>query len=302
MDKLILMYHSVDSAEHPAVAGAFPFPFERFKAQVQRAVDAGYRPERISRLHHPHPDKTLYVTSDDGTVDWCRNALPWCEAKGIPTHTAIITGPWEATPVYPLAHIIQLILTSRPQHELEALAQRLHRDHLDAAQLAYIEGKYHYETLFYRRVIKGAFNLVFERDQAYEALGELTASEHAQLRARFARPEAYQPFALAELGVHTRSHWALDQDTQRYFDDEIQQSRQTMIDAGVRPGRVYTSPMQPRFGARLEDLQPLLQEAGYQGVMTSNPGVWNQKDFIIPRIDAARVEAHLDAVDAPPSA
>lgn len=297
MEKLILMYHSLDSAEIPAVAGAFPFPFDRFKRQVQEAIDAGFRPERISRLHLDHPDKTLYVTSDDGTVDWCYNALPWCEEREIPTHTAIITGPWEATPIYPLAHIIQLILTSRERQQLESLAERLRSEHLDDAQFEYIESKYHYEDLFYRRVIKGAFNLIFDRDQAYEILGELSPDERAQLRGRFAKPEEYGGFTHAEFGVHTRSHWALDRDTRRYFDEEIQQSRQTMLDAGVSPSDYYTSPMQPRFGARLEDLEPLLQEAGYKGVITSNPGPWNGRDFIIPRIDAAHVERHLESLD-----
>lgn len=296
MDRLILVYHSLDSVAAPAVAGAFPFPFERFKNQVEAAIEAGFRPERISRLHEPHSDKTLYITSDDGTMDWCQNALPWCEARGIPTHTAVITGPWEDPPVYPLAHTIQLLLSRRDRDELERLAERLRRDCLDSARLAYIAEKYPHEGSGYRRVIKGAFNLILSPDEAYEILGELSSDEVEQLDRRFAKPEVYQGFGLAEVGVHTRSHRALDQDTQGYFDNEIQQSRRTMTDSGLSPSAYFTSPMQPRFGARLEDLEPLLKSAGYKGVLTSNPGVWNGTDFIIPRIDAVLVEQHLEGL------
>ena len=98
--KVVIMYHSVSGPAAPAVLGSFPVALERLQHQVREARLHGWRFGRVSQLREPVESNTLYITGDDGTVDWAENVLPWCEAEGIPTHTAIITGPWREPPIY----------------------------------------------------------------------------------------------------------------------------------------------------------------------------------------------------------
>ncbi len=115
--QVVLMYHSVSGPAAPAVVGSFPIPLERFKYQIQEARRRGWQVGRLSDLRKPVSANTLYITGDDGTVDWARNVLPWCEENGIWTHTALITGPWLDEPIYPVAHRLQILL-SLPAREL----------------------------------------------------------------------------------------------------------------------------------------------------------------------------------------
>lgn len=294
-EKVILMYHSISGENQDAVAGSFPISMERFIYQINSFIEKGWRPEFISKLHDKidENDRCVYICSDDGTVDWSRNALPWCEEQKIPTHTGLITGPWENEPIYPLAHIIQVKLAVNSKGELEKLAQKL-ATNLDSEQLAYVEKLYHYETEWHRRIIKGTFNLIFDQDEAYEALGELSSIEKKELAKRFESPENYKSFQYAELGVHTRSHWALDQETQKYVDEEIQTCWDVLVDNRLEPTAYYTSPMQPRYGASINDLIEPLQKLNYKGILTSTPGQWDSESFVIPRIDGQKVEEFLN--------
>jgi hypothetical protein len=109
--KVILMYHSVSTAAVPGVLGSFPLPLARFRHQLSEAQSHGWRFGRVSELREPVTTHTLCITGDDGTVDWAQNVLPWCEEHGIPTHTGLITGPWQAEPIYPVAHHLQILLS-----------------------------------------------------------------------------------------------------------------------------------------------------------------------------------------------
>ena len=295
-NKIVLMYHSVASEDTPGVCGSFPISMDEFKRHIELARERGYQFDAVSNLHAPIDDdeKRIYITGDDGTTDWSRNVLPWCEEQGIPTHTAVITGPFEETPIYPLTHVIQVILTTRSAAELQQLADRVSEDYLHADQIEYIDRIYHYETLAYRRRIKGAFNLVLEPERAFEAIGELTVTERGELEHRFEHLEYYKQFKHAEVGVHTRSHWAVGGDTQRYVDDEIEHCKTFMLEHGLTPTDYFTSPMKPKYGATIEDLIEPLRTLGYKGIFDM-AGIWDQSDFIIRRIDAKHVEAFLGA-------
>ena len=200
--KIILMYHSVESPQTPAVLGSFPISLQRFAAQIEGALAKGWRLGRLSDLREPVPADTLYVTGDDGTVDWVRNVLPWAQQRGIPTHTGVITGPWLERPIFPVTHRVQIAL-SLPGRQIPQPA-------LSAEQTAYIDRVYQYETDPRRRYLKGACNLVLDFPQAAALLGEPDYDELRRLYDRFAGPREYRAFGLAEVGVHTVSHrrWA----------------------------------------------------------------------------------------------
>jgi peptidoglycan/xylan/chitin deacetylase (PgdA/CDA1 family) len=282
--KLILMYHAIASTDHPAVMGSHPVSMERFKAQMTGAREQGWRFGAISRLFEPIEGDTLYVTGDDGTIDWFRNVLPWCEASGIPTHTAIITGPWARPPVYPIAHRLQIMLClSGYQLPIPDLAPE---------QLEYVDRVYAYETDPRRRRLKGACNVILTDEQARALLGPPKAEEMEWLSRRFAMPEDYRPLKLAELGTHTVTHNAFSGDPQAYVDNEIMPCFRTLQEHGFSPTRVFTLPMRPRHPATVEQLIPALKQAGFLGVLDGQ-GQWDQQNFIIPRIDAKNVEQVL---------
>jgi len=290
-NQFILMYHSIDSPNQPAVTGSFPISMQQFTQHIMKLRDKGYEFDFISNLHQKKDKKKkyIYITGDDGTIDWTRNVLPWCEDQKIPTHTGIITGPFEEKPLYPLAHIIQVILKTRKKSELENLSQRLKKS-LTLAQLSYINKIYAYETIEYRKIIKGAFNLILEQHESYSILGELKPNELSLIKQRFEKLEYYKKFHFAEIGVHTKSHWALGKDVLSYINNEISPSYNLLLKNNLTPTKYFVSPMKPRYGASLKDLEEELLYLGYKGILDSNHGIWDQQDFIIPRIDAKNVE------------
>ena len=292
--KLIIVYHSVSSDEIPGVTGSFPIPMSRFMRQIMSALKAGYISKPVSFLNKKVPvgEKWLFITGDDGTIDWSRNILPWCEENKIYTHTAIITGPWLTPPVFPLAHIIQVVLACRSETLLEGLVDRI-QPNLTPSRLNFIHRVYSYETFNSRRIIIGACNLVFEHDFACEMIGELTNEEHELLSLRFESAEFYKRFEYAEVGVHTKSHTALGQNFNEYLSSEIDDSKETMLQNGLEPTDFFTLPMKPKFEAEITDLIAPLKARGYQGIFFSEDAVWNQSDFVIPRVDAKSVEIYL---------
>lgn len=282
--KVVLMYHSVDGPAAPAVLGSFPVTLDRFIGHVTLARDLGWTFGRLSDLHAPVERDTLYITGDDGTADWARNVLPWCEGAGIPTHTALITGPWQDQPVWPVAHRLQVLLA------LPDLF--LPRPELTADERAYIDRVYAYERDPRRRYLKGACNVIYDDAQARELLGEPTAAEVEHLAARFAAPHEYRGLALAEFGVHTVTHRAFDGDAPRYLAEEIVPCAHDIRAATLPLSRIFTLPMRPRFPATVEQLVPTLAAQGFDAVLDGQ-GQWDGRSFIVPRIDAKHVEEFL---------
>jgi hypothetical protein len=282
MRKVVIAYHAIDGAACPAIVGSFPVSFDRFAAQINGLRDRGWKIGRLSQIHEPVDANTIYITGDDGTVDWARNVLPWCQHHGVPTETSIITGVWRDEPIWPIAHIVQVLLATRP-------SDRLPRPKLTAEQVGYIDKIYAYETDPARRYLKGACNIVFDYRQATEFLGTPDFDCLAQLAGRFAEPEEYNRFDLAEVGVHTVRHNAYDGDAAGYFQREIYPCLATLMRRCRRVCRVFTLPVKPKDGVSLEPLNRVLAENGFVGMCT-DPGEWNQKDFVITRIDAKDVE------------
>jgi hypothetical protein len=282
--KIVLMYHSVSTPQTPAVLGSFPIPLERFAHQVRQAQANGWRFERLSRLRQPASANTLYITGDDGTVDWARNVLPWCEQHGVPTHTALISGPWQNPPLYAVAHRLQILLTL-PGREFPAPS-------LTLDQRTYIDRIYAYEKDPRRRYLKGACNLVLEDADARELLGPPDDEELRLLAARFAPPQAYQGYQYAEFGVHTVTHRAFGGDPAAYVRDEVLPCREAMTRHGLHPTRYLVLPMRPRFAATVEQIVPALRQGGFEGTLEAL-GEWDGQSFAIPRVDAKDMERFL---------
>lgn len=294
-NKLVLMYHSLTSSQQPGVLGSFPIEFSEFQDQLQRFMGLGYAIKPSSYLSQmPEPDeKWLFVTSDDGTVDWTKNALPWCEAENIYTHTGVLTGAWQTQPIYPLAHWIQILLALRPEQELNALAERVVRL-LMPEQQEYINRVYAYETQAVRRIIKGGCNLILSDNLAREALEEMTNQEQTLLAQRFEQVDYFKQFRYAEIGTHSVSHAAMGIDIAAYVADEVKASQQHLRNAGFNASRYFTLPMKPRFGASVQDLTSHLQNLGYRGLFYSayDDG-WDGSSFVIPRLDAKQINPFL---------
>jgi long-chain acyl-CoA synthetase len=293
-DKMIVMYHSIHGEEIPAVIGSFPISFSRFKYQIRSAFELGYISRPLSYLSKKpvNGEKWLFVTADDATTDWTRQVLPWCESRKIYTHTAVITGTWYETPIYPLAHVLQVILSIRNKIVLEDLAKHVVRG-LSAEQMQYINEIYAYEVCDERRWIKGACNLILEQDEAFKRIGKLTEEEAEILKQRFERPGFFAQFSYAEIGVHTTTHRALGGDAQEYLVNEIDACARDIHAAGLRQSEYFTLPMKPKFGGSLQQLEGPLKERGYKGLLYSESACWNGIDFVIPRIDAKNFEKAL---------
>lgn len=285
MRKVVLVYHAIDGSGlggEPAVAGSFPITMERFIAQVDGLRERGWAFAPPSRLRHPVERDTVYITGDDGTVDWARNVLPWCEGEGVPTETAVITGVWHDPPIYPIAHQVQVLLSVRDSGGLP-------RPRLTAGQREYIDRIYAYESEPARRYLKGACNVVFDEASAREFLGQPDAECQALLARRFAEPRDYDRFHLAELGVHTVAHGSFDGDGEGYMAGEVGPCMASLREKCRHVVPLFTLPVKPKEGVSLAPLCDLLRQAGYVG-MCHAPGEWNQRDFIVPRVDAKDVE------------
>ena len=123
--------------------------------------------------------------------------------------------------------------------------------------------------------------------------GGVSGGEFLFLRRRFAAPKEYKGYEYAEFGVHTVSHRAMDKDVNRYMDEEISPCLSKLMQHGLRLSNYFTLPMRPRYGATVRDLIDPLKKIGFVGVL-DGPGVWDQSDFVIPRIDCMQVETVLD--------
>ncbi len=289
------MYHSIASKEIPEVAGSFPITMDtmdRFQSQLALALSLGYEIKPTNFLHKPinSNEKWLFITGDDGTVDWTKNVLPWCEKRGYYTHTAVITGPWQDTPIYPLTHVIQVILSCRSNVELIKLSSII-KGHLSEKHLQFIEKMYFYETTELRKLIKGGCNLIFEHDFSCNIIYPLTSQEENLLKNRFESTNFYSQFKYAEVGVHTKRHIALGHDLEGYLQDEIMLSKQEMVKAGLTPSKLFTLPMQPKYGATIDSLVFPLKRLGFKGILCSESHVYKESEFVIPRVDAKNLES-----------
>ncbi|MDD4891187.1 MAG: hypothetical protein PHU85_14795 [Phycisphaerae bacterium] len=281
--KVVIAYHAVGGGDCPAIVGSFPISLDRFAAQVTGLRERGWQVGRLSQILEPVDRDTVYLTGDDGTIDWARNVLPWAEREGVPTHTGVITGVWRDEPIFPIAHKVQVMLAVRKSNDLP-------RPKLTAEQAAYIDKIYAYETDPNRRYLKGACNVLFSYEQAQAFLGTLDYDCLKLLVERFAQPADYNRLTLAEVGVHTVRHNAYDGDAASYYATEILPCLATLMQRCQRVNRVFTLPVKPKDGVSLAPLCETLRRHGFTG-MCHNPGEWNQQDFIVCRVDAKDVES-----------
>jgi len=295
-DKLVIMYHSVGGNNMPAVTGSFPISFDRFKYQIELLFELGYQCGRLSELHSVNSSgaKFFYITGDDGTKDWSKNVLPWCEEFRLYTHTGVIVGPWLENAVYPLAHVVQVVLAIRSEKELKKLAKRL-AEGLSSNELDYVSKVYAYELSEERRIIKGVCNLILDEEDAFESIGDLNYDELESLRHRFEVSSYYKKYKYAEVGNHTVTHSALGLDVMEYFQQEIDYCDRILLNNGIKRSDYFTMPMKPKFGANVDNLIEPLKERGYKGVLTSYPGIWDGKSYVVERIDANQLERSLNS-------
>jgi hypothetical protein len=287
--KLIVMFHSVNGPNRPAAVGAFPVAFDDFRLSVEQYAAAGWAFGRLSAYRHPVDRPTVYLTSDDGTSDWAANVLPWCEDMKIPTHTGLCTGIWREDPIYPLAHLVQVVLAKRPADGLAALADTLWQ-RISPMARQHVEACYAYETDAARRKIKGVCNLCLPPAEAMAALQPLNDDEVATLSDRFAPPKAYAGLEFAEVGVHTVSHAPLGTDLDGYMNNEVLACRDELAAAGLggQDAGWFTLPMRPQPGASLDDLLTRLKSSGFVGMLDGAmpPGEMSGDDFAVRRLDA----------------
>lgn len=283
--KIVIAYHSIDGDNEKAVRGSFPITMERFKKQIELIKSKGWRFDFLSNINKPIEENTVYITGDDGTVDWVRNVLPFCEENKIPTQTAIITGPWLNNPIYPIAHRVQIALTIKDrEYNLLKLTEE---------EKEYIDKVYKYETDSTRRYVKGCCNLLYDNDGAEEVLGTPGYEEALELSRRFAEIEEYKGYEYAEYGVHTVTHRAFDGDVDKYIDEEIIPCLNMLLKNKLKAVKYFTLPMRPMFNSTVLQLVEPLKSLGFDGIVDGN-GHYDGKSFIIPRIDAKQVEEYFE--------
>ena len=292
--KVVLVYHSIGSKEVPAVIGAFPISLDRFKSQINLFRINDWDIESISNIHKEVSKNTVYIMSDDGTVDWCENVLPWCEKEGIITNTALITGPWLENPIYPIAHRVQIALMMKNR--------KFNIPKLSNEQKSYIDKMYAHEQDETRRYVKGCCNLLFDfkdaskvldfNEEGYILIDNKQYLESDLLKQRFAKPEAYKKFKYAEYSIHTVTHKAFTGDTKDYIENEIIPCKNIILEEKLNLKDFFVLPIKPMFGAKDTDLIQPLKDIGIKGMFT-NDGEWDKKSFIIERIDAKNIENYF---------
>ena len=295
---LVVMYHSIESEKFPAVLGSYPISLRRFQYQVEQLHRLGYEIADLDTSYGLNDGvKRAFLTSDDGTVDWLHNVLSWCESEQLPTHTALLSGPWHETPVYPLAHRIQLALSLRQKGELYELFQVIEQQ-ITQNQRDYIHYAYQHESCKIRRMIKGALNLVWDEQQATEILGEPSVKERYHLQERFAHFHEYKDLKFASFGTHTHSHRSFSGSAQAYFEEEILYAEIFLRDKGLKLSRYFTLPLKPKINQSMDVLIGILSRHGFKGMLTSDcVSCTNLDSFIVPRIDAAHLEKWLGVAE-----
>ena len=289
-EKLVLMYHSVASSDFSGVIGSFPISIERFSKQIQLLKRLDYKFKDVSELStKTNPgEKHVFITSDDATNDWCKNALPLLEELDIPSHLGVIAGVWKKKPVYPLTHIIQIILATRPQSELKKLAVRLLKL-ISKSDIEFIKLHYYYEKDDVRKIIKGAANLVLPERLVTELIMPLTLKEKENLLVRFADLKSLKKFKSLTIGNHTCYHTTYGNSHDDYFSAEIEPWSTFFSKDKLTISSIFTLPIRARADSNLESLKSTLKLNGYSAMFTGS-GVWDGKSFIIPRIDAKNFE------------
>lgn len=283
--KIVIAYHSIEGENEKAVKGSFPITMERFKKQVNLIKSKGWRFDFLSNINKPIEENTVYITGDDGTVDWVRNVLPWCEENKIATQTSIITGPWLDNPIYPIAHRVQIALTIKDrEYNLIKLTKE---------EKKYIDTVYKYEVDSTRRYVKGCCNLLYDNKGAEEVLGMPGYEEALELANRFATIDEYRGYEYAEYGVHTVSHRAFDGDVDKYIDEEIIPCLNMLLKNKLKTVKYFTLPMRPMFNSTVNQLVEPLKKLGFKGIVDGK-GYFDGKSFIIPRIDAKEVEEFFE--------
>lgn len=283
--KVILVYHSISGYACNSIKGSFPITMERFTKQINSLRQQGWSFEFLSNLNAEIQNNTIYITGDDGTIDWAKNILPWCEKEKIPTHTGIITGPWLENPIFPITHRVQIaLMINNKQFNL---------DNLTDDEKNYIDKIYHYETDNTRRYVKGCCNLLYDFNKSSNVLGNYTFEEITELSQRFANYSEYQKYKYCEVGVHTVSHRAFDGNVNNYIETEIIPCLSMLLRHNLKLSKFFTLPMRPMFGAKVEQLVEPLKNLGFEGIL-DGPGEWDQTSFIIPRIDAKDVETFFN--------
>lgn len=93
----VLLYHSVDRRCSPAYARWMVSP-ERFSEQMKALIDAGYRSGTISELAAAMrglttlPQKSVFITFDDGLADFMDGALPILDEYGLSSTLYVVAG------------------------------------------------------------------------------------------------------------------------------------------------------------------------------------------------------------------
>ena len=293
--KVIVAYHSINSKEVPSVLGSFPISLDRFKSQINLFRKNDWKISSVDTLFDDIEQDTVYIMSDDGTVDWCENVLPWCENEGIITNTSLITGVWYDKPVYPIAHRVQIALMMKNR--------KFNLRNLTKEQKAYIDKMYAHEQDETRRYVKGVCNLLYDFKEASKVLDEGEEGyividnkqylESELLEKRFSKPSDYKRFKQAEFNIHTVTHKAFTGDIKDYIENEIIPCKNDILKENLNLKPFFTLPTKPMFGAKDTDLIEPLKEIGIKGMFT-NAGEWNKKSFIIERIDAKNVENYFN--------
>ncbi len=277
--KRVIVYHSIESPEFPAVEGSCPISRDRLMAQIEGLKRKGWYPAPIWRLHEDPPRPFVFITADDGTVDWLHNGLRPLDAMGIPTHTALIPGVWEGQ--WPLAHIVQIAL-ARGKTNLPFVPTMAQEAAILEAEKAYA-----YEIDPGRRRFKAAVNLVLDERYAGAVLSALAMV--ADITKRFAHWTDYHGLRRASFGSHGIDHSALDGDAYGYARRQALAAQIEIASKRLPTSNVFTLPMRPRPGADLKALEAELQRVRFTG-MFDGAGEWDGESFVIPRIDAKKVE------------
>lgn len=294
-ENILIMYHSVSSLDLPGVAGSKPINLEKFKSHIKILRKAGYELTSIRDLGFINSTKKrAFITSDDGTVDWGLNVLPWCEKHGIPTHTSVLSGVERATPKYPKVHLVQEILGSKSKAILDKLRQQV-EPHLSEADKKFINKVYKYEQDNSIRVIKGALNFILPDQSVSEIIKSvLSSKDFDNLKGRFLNIDDYRNFSFATIGNHTESHRLFDGSVLSYYYNEILPCGEYLKDHPNFVSGVFTLPSKPKLGANKNKLYSYLKAVGFRHCLTSFAGYWDGQSFEIPRIDAKDLEVTLE--------
>lgn len=291
-EDLIIMYHYVRDPKQ--WAGSVPISEEDFRQQVKWAKEH-YDIVTPSNIHKITYKPKCVISFDDSTKDQYTNAFRVLQELNVPGYFTIMSGPLVERKV-PVFHLVHTVLTHVDDEQVWLEL----KDTVGPIDIDSLSEIYSYEKNKYRRYVKYIFNFYWEEQQSRYYLERKVIEIYGSIENfinefYIAENEIKEMYAAGmEIGVHCVNHLPYHGDAKKFYEREVEPCKRYLDELLQTEIKWYT----PAFGGgqkaqqMREQLQPILESAGFKGAFTTQKGYanLNASDFWHNRIDCNKLE------------